>query len=82
LQKKEKFLFLVEVLALTVCVEVSKTASPKQRIDRPSSDTPQLFRYNHPPGSVLAGDFFCKKDFFCKRKIKVRFLTLEVVVEG
>ena len=55
----------------TLTVEASKTASPKQRIDRPSSDTPQLFRYNHPPDSVLAGDFFCKKDFFCKRKIKV-----------
>jgi hypothetical protein len=64
LQKKEKFLFLLEVLALTVCIEVSKTASPKQRIDRPSSDTPQLFRYNHPPDSVLAGDLFYSKNFF------------------
>jgi len=31
LQKKRNFLFLAEVLAQTVCLEVSKTASPKQR---------------------------------------------------
>jgi hypothetical protein len=33
---------------------------------------PNIFRYDHPPDSVLAGDFFCSTDFF-GRKIKVRF---------
>jgi hypothetical protein len=63
LQEKEKFLFLVEVFNLTVCIEVSKTVSPKQRMDRPSSDTHQIIRYTHPPDSVLTGEFSTAKTF-------------------
>lgn len=41
-----------------------------------------IFRYDHPSDLVLAGEFLYSKNFFGTQKIKCRFWTLEIVVEG